>query len=240
MSYEEHVLQQVVPWIRERYDPVDIGVSIAVAGLFSAVGFSTDLIALFLALVVVTPIVETVLERFDPPPGLAWTAFGLAWLAAGVVQLRARSPWLGSALLAIGCWIWLDGLYSWQHGGSADADARGATADADADTDTDTDDPSRAEVARMAGHNRRVTKALRDADRPLTTAELRSRTGLSEADLERVLSEHARGESGPIDRVGNGYVLDESDTGLVPFLRAAVRLVGGRLLRPFRLLRPSG
>ncbi|RKD97873.1 hypothetical protein [Halopiger aswanensis] len=233
------MFQQVVPWVRKRYDPVDIGISIAIAGLLSLVGFSTDLIALFLALVVVSPVVETVLERVDPAPGLAWMTFGVAWLVAGGVQLRASNPWIGSGLLAIGCWICLDGLYSWQYGGSDDGTARDGAGDAP-DADADTDDLSRAEVARMARHNRRVVKALRNADQPLTEAELRSRTGLSEPDLERVLAEHARGESGPIERVGTGYVLEDSDTGFVPFLRTVARLVGGRLLRPFRLLRPSG
>ncbi|WP_459808798.1 hypothetical protein [Halopiger thermotolerans] len=230
------MFRQVGSWVREQYDPVDIGVSIAVVGLLSGFGSATDLIALFLVLVVLSPLVEAALDRLDPAPALAWTAFGVAWLAAGAVQLRGGDPRIGVAFLAIGGWIALDGLYGWHHGGSDDADAR----EPDADEADESDEPSRDEVVRLARHNRRVAEALREADRPLTEAELRSRTGLSDAALERVLAEHARGEAGPIDRVGTGYVLDESDTGVVPFLRTVARLVGGRLLRPFRLLRPSG
>lgn len=227
------MLQRIGARVRDRIDPVDIGISLAVAGLLSISGFSANPIALLLALVVVTPVGETVLERLEPAPGLAWAAFGVAWLAAGAAQLRATEPRLGVALLAIGSWICLDGLYGWRRGGSNDGSAREPDSD-------ESEDPSRAEVFRISRHNRRLVETLRTADRPLTEAELRSRTGLSAAELERALSAHDRGESGPIDRVGNGYVLDESDTGLVAMTRAAVGTVVGRLLRPLRLLRPSG
>ena len=60
----------------------------------------------------------------------------------------------------------------------------------------------------------------------------------AENDFERLLE--MNGESGPIDRVGDGYVIDESELGAVAFARILVRAIGGRLLRPFRLFRPAG
>lgn len=94
------------------------------------------------------------------------------------------------------------------------------------------------ELYRYGEYNRWLLEELRTADRPLTAAEIRSRTGLTEDDFERLLESH--GESGPIECVGNGYVIDESEHGAVAFVRNLVRTVGGRLLRPFRVFRPAG
>lgn len=229
VSNGKHMLRRVGPWLRDRIDVVDIGISLLLAVLFSELGFAS-LLELVVVLVIGAPIVQAALDRLDPDPGLLWLTFGLFWVAGGVVQLRDGGPRVGAVLLAIGSWICLDGLYAWKHDDSV---IRGGDAADQPDDDLTTD-----EVVRLTNHNRRVVETLRDADRPLAEAELRSRTGLDEADLERVLTYHEG--SGSIDRVGNGYVLDESETGFAAMLRTAAGLVVGRLLRPFRLLRPAG
>ncbi|WP_226040902.1 hypothetical protein [Natrinema sp. DC36] len=78
-----------------------------------------------------------------------------------------------------------------------------------------------------------LLEELREADRPLTKTELCNRTGLLEDDFERLLEIH--GESGSIERVGNGYAIDESEMGI----GGVARMVGRRLLRPIRLIRPA-
>ena len=223
------MIRRVGPWLRERIDVVGIVISLLLAALFSELGFES-LLELLAALVIGAPLAQAVLDRLDPNPGLLWTALGCFCIAGGAVRVRDGELRVGVSFLAIGSWICLDGLYAWTRDESP---LRGSDADDDSDEDL-----SKEEVVRLTKHNRRVVAELRDADRPLTTADLRERTGLDEDDLERVLARHD--ESGPIERVGTGYVLEERDAGLGSAVRTAARLLGGRLLRPFRLLRPSG
>ncbi|AGB36973.1 inorganic phosphate transporter [Natronococcus occultus] len=123
-------------------------------------------------------------------------------------------------LAAVAAWLCLDSLYDLRLG-------------IDRSSEPD-EDISEAEYYLVSAHGWAVLRELREADRPLSRAELQDRTGLPNEDFERVLE--TVGDSGPIERVGTGYVLDESETGTTAMTRSVVRAVGGRLLRPLRLL----
>ncbi|MCW8172582.1 hypothetical protein D8S78_10355 [Natrialba swarupiae] len=101
-------------------------------------------------------------------------------------------------------------------------------------TSDETDDLPRAELAKLNECNCRLAETPRDADRPLSADEIRSRANLTPAEFDRLREIH--GESGPIDRLGTGYRLDEREMGLTGILRT----IGRRLLRPVRVLRPGG
>ena len=226
------MFREVVRRIPERVDLGGIVPLLTIAAAFSLLGFEVtrwDVVGSIVGVVILAPIIGTLLERYEIDLGLLVIAFGLLVGWGGFRHLQDGASWLGWPLLVLGGWLCLDGLYAWKHGDAAD---RGD------DADDESDELSNAEVRRLAKHNRRVVEALRDADRPLTAADLRARTGLEADDLERVLARHD--EPGPIDRIGNGYVLEERDAGLVAAVRTAARLLRGRLFRPFRLLRPSG
>ena len=122
-------------------------------------------------------------------------------------------------LAAVAAWLCLDSLYDLCLG-------------IDRSSEPD-DDISENEYYLVSAHGWAVLRELREADGPLSRAELQDRTGLPDEDFERVLE--TVGDSGPIERVGTGYALDESETGTA----AIVRMVGSRLLRPLRLLRPA-
>ncbi|MDG5761598.1 hypothetical protein QA600_19915 [Natronococcus sp. A-GB1] len=124
-----------------------------------------------------------------------------------------------AVLAAVAAWLCLDSLYDLRLG-------------IDRSSEPD-EDISEAEYYLVSAHGWAILRELREADRPLSRAELQDRTGLPDDDFERVLE--TVGESGPIERVGTGYALDESETGV----GAVVRLVGARLLRPLRLFRPA-
>jgi hypothetical protein len=208
---------------RDRIDLSDIVVSAGVAGVLIWLGVDASLIGTVLGAAVVTPLADPLLERFDIGPGIAGIAFGAFAVAAGIVQLRDGGLLFGGSLLAIGFWICLDGLYRWRTG---DETAR------------DEDDMTNDEVRLVGQHNRWLLEELRDADRPLTKDEICDRTGLLDDDFERLLEIH--GDSGPIERVGNGYAIDEDEMGASAFVRNVVYAVFGRLFRPFRLFRPAG
>lgn len=120
-----------------------------------------------------------------------------------------------------GCWFVLDTLYEYRHGEPSDPDP------AEGD-----EVPSMVEMQALGTHGQWVLETLREADHPLTAAEVRDRTGLTEDEFADVLVE----DNGTVEPVGNGYVIDESAMELSGFVRS----VGGRLLRPVRLFRPSG
>lgn len=214
------MVPESVARLRDRIDLADIVAAAVVAGAVAALDGGPHVIGTFLGLAIGGPILAVALDEFDVDPALARSAFGLCAVAAGIVQLRDGGRWIGGALLAAGCWICLDGLYAWRN-------------EDDPTTDRE-DDVPKAEVSLAGLHNRWLLEELRDADRPLTAAEIRDRTGLTEADFERLLEIH--GESGPIERVGNGYAIDESETGA----EGVARAVGRRLLRPIRRFRPAG
>ncbi len=122
-------------------------------------------------------------------------------------------------LAAVAAWLCLDSLYDLRLG-----------VDRSSEHDSDI---SEEEYYLVSAHGWAVLRELREADGPLSRAELQDQTGLPDEDFERVLE--TVGDSGPIERVGTGYALDESETGTA----AIVRVVGSRLLRPLRLLRPA-
>ncbi|WP_226006126.1 hypothetical protein [Natrinema salinisoli] len=208
---------------RDRVDLSDIVVSAGVAGVLLRLGVDASLVGTILGAAVVTPLAEPLLERFDIGPGIAGIAFGGFAVAAGIVQLRDGGRLFGGSLLAIGFWICLDGLYTWRTGD---------------ETTRDEDDMTKDEVLLVSEHNRWLLEELRAADRPLAKAEICDRTGLLDGDFERLLEIH--GDSGPIERVGNGYAIDEDEMGGIAFVRNIARKAVSRLLRPFRLFRPAG
>lgn len=204
---------------------------VVTAGIFAALlslsGHESTAIGVALGLLVGVPFVTALFDAigFDLEPGPAGVVLGALVVAAGGYVHLNGDRWVGWGAIAIGAWILLDGIDRWRY--------RDGPSDANED-----EDMSNGEVFRYGEYNRWLLEELRAADRPLTAAEIRSRTGLTDADFERLLEIH--GESGPIERVGNGYAIDETELGPAAFVRNLVRTVGGRLLRPFRLFRPAG
>lgn len=211
----------------EAVDASDVGTAVVLAVVFYLLGLETGAIAVFVGLVVGRPLLDAAVEAtgLEADPGLAGVVLGAVVVAAGAVQLGDGTVLLGWAFVAVGGWIVADGLDRWQNGSPDDGDAS-------------EDDLPNAELFLVGEHNRWLLETLRAADRPLTAVEIRERTGLTADDLERVLELHD--ESGPIERVGNGYVLDESELGAGAMARSTVRTVVRRLCRPLRILRPSG
>ncbi|SEQ43594.1 hypothetical protein [Natrinema salaciae] len=217
------MIYESLAWLRDRIDPSDIVVTVGLAVFLFVMGLEINAIATVFGIVIAAPLGEAAVDRFDIDPALAWIALGTFAVAGGIVQLRESGTWFGGSLVAVGCWICLDGLYAWRN---VDATAR------------DDDDMTKDEVRLVSQHNRWLLEELREADRPLTKAEICDRTGLLEDDFERLLEIH--GDSGPIERVGNGYAIDDAEMGAGPFVRKILQTVGSRLLRPVRLFRPAG
>lgn len=209
-------------WIRDQIGLSDIVSAVGIVGVLSFLGVDLNVIGTLLGIAIGAPLLEGAFDRYGVDPALAWIVFGLFAAAAGGIQLREGSYWFGGSLLAIGCWICLDGLYAQRTDGSSG-------------TDEDmTDD----EFNLTALHSSWLLEELREADRPLTKTEICDRTGLIEEDFERLLEIH--GESGPIERIGNGYAIDEDEMGATAAVQSLVRTVSSRLFRPFRLFRPAG
>lgn len=208
--------------VGDRIDRTDVVTALVTAGAVVVLDLELSVLGTILGIAIGAPLLEAAFEEFDVDPALAWIGFGLVAVAAGAVQLREGNHWLAAALLAAGCWICLDGL-----------DARRTDSGSETD-DGMTDD----EFHLVALHGRWLLEELREADRPLTKGELCDRTGLMESDFDRVLE--VQGGSSPIERVGNGYVLNEDETGVLAAVRTALRLVWGRLVRPVRSVGSSG
>ncbi|MFP8953601.1 hypothetical protein ACLI4Z_11585 [Natrialbaceae archaeon A-arb3/5] len=222
------MIRSVIDWIRTWINPGDLVAVLLVAGILSLFGFELSVrtvLGTAVAVLIVAPIFGFVLDRLDLHPGLLIVALGVLVGAGGALNVRDGNPWLGWPLVALAGWLCLEGIDQYRHGGPSTES-------------TEPDDVSNSELLLQGEHNRWLIEALRDADRPLSAAEIQSRTGLTDEQFERLLEYH--GENGPIDRVGTGYVLDERELGVTGMVRAFVRTVGGRLLRPFRLFRPSG
>ncbi|SEH11406.1 hypothetical protein SAMN04487967_0336 [Natronorubrum sediminis] len=249
------MVRQVVSRFRERVDVVDVGALIVFLGVFSAAGMDSAAVSILLGIVVVAPVLRATMDALglDLGPVLAKAILGAIVAVAGIHGSSSGDLWLGGALLALGGWLLLDAVDTWRHPDDGDdtansdvdattvsIDATNAKADT-ANTDgepTDEDDMSNEEVYLVGEHNRWLIEALREADRPLTAAEIKSETGLTDEDFERLLEIH--GESGPIERVGTGYTIDESEMGAQAMVKSVARGAGGRVLRPLRVFRPSG
>ncbi|SDJ93237.1 hypothetical protein [Natronorubrum texcoconense] len=222
------MVRQFAARFREGIDTADLVGAVVLLGVLYALGLESSAVAVVLGIVVVTPLVRTTADAagLDIEPALATVVLGSIVLAAGGYGVLTDDSWLGPALAVVGAWIVLDGVDAWRNGTPPD------------ERSEDEQDISNDELLLLGEHNRWLIETLREADRPLTAAEIQSRTGLTESDFEGLLETH--GESGPIERVGNGYVIDENEMGAVAMARHVVRTVGRRLLRPFRLFRPSG
>lgn len=213
---------------RDEIDRADVATAAGFGAVLALSGNESTAIGIVVGLLVGVPFLTALTDAvgLNLEPGPAGVALGTLVVAAGGSLHLDGSRWVGWGVVAIGAWILLDGIDKWRRD------------DVPADATADEDDMSKEDVFRYGEYNRWLLEELRAADRPLTAAEIQSRTGLTEDDFERLLESH--GESGPIGRVGNGYVLDESELGAVAFVRNLVRTIGGRLLRPFRLFRPAG
>lgn len=252
------MVRQFVSRFRNEINAADVGGAVVLVAVLSLLGLESTAIGVLLGIVVGVPLVRAAVDAtdLDLGPGLAGVVLGALVATVGVGGLLDGNPWFGWALVAIGCWICLDGIDKQRHGlavgdattgetvsdvaTTADKTTAGAATENGTPTDgtTEDDDISTDELYRLGEHNRWLVDELREADRPLTAEEIQSHTGLTEEDFERVLEVH--GESGPIERVGNGYAIDEDDLGTGAFVRNLVRTIGGRILRPFRLFRPTG
>ncbi|WP_276253778.1 hypothetical protein [Halomontanus rarus] len=220
--------------LRERIDTTDLGVLVV---LLAALYVTTDgalesMTSVFGALLAV-PLFKWVLEAADIDDTTAGLLLGSVVAALGVgAVIFEESIWIGTGALAVGCWLVLDTVYESRTGNGEPTAVETGT-----DEGEDADDITEAEMYTLMGHSQWVIEALQEASRPLSAAELRERTGLTDDELEDVL-EITR-DNGTVERVGNGYVVDESELGGVAFVRGIVRSVGSRLLRPLRLFRPS-
>ena len=220
--------RQFAARLRDEIEPTDLVGAVVLLGVLYALGLESSAAAVVLGVVIGVPLVRATADvaGLDLGPALATVVLGSIVLAAGSYGVLTDNSWLGPALAVIGAWIVLDGIDTWHNGAPSE------------ETSEDEADISNNELLLIGEHNRWLIETLRETGRPLTADEIRSRTGLTESDLECLLETH--GESGPIERVGNGYVLNENEMGAGAMVRHVVRTVGGRLLRPFRLFRPSG
>lgn len=235
--------------VRERFDAVDVGSIAVLIAVLVLLGVESRSIALIVVLVLGFPVVHAALEA-----ELGRTVVGILSAVfitgAGLALALSAGGWFAWLLVAAGCWLGLDSIDEWRRRDSAGtADTVTHTTDTvhtahTAGTDTRTtedavdDDLSADEYYLVSAYSWQVFEELRDAERPLTKAELQSGTGIGDEDMDRVLEMHVDG--GVIERVGNGYVVDESELGVGAMVRYVVRSVGGRLLRPFGLFRPAG
>lgn len=213
---------------RDEIDRADVATAAGFGAVLALSGNESTAIGIVAGLLVGVPFLTALIDTvgLDLEPGPAGVALGTLVVAAGSSLLLDGGHWIGWGVVVIGAWILLDGIDEWRRD------------DVSADATAGEDDVSKGDVFRYGEYNRWLLEELRAADRPLTAAEIQSRTGLTEDDFEHLLESH--GESGPIERVGNGYALDESELGSVAFVRNLVRTIGGRLFRPFRLFRPAG
>lgn len=219
--------RQFAARFRDEIDRADVATAAVFGAVLALSGNESTALGVVVGLLVGVPFLTALIDAagLDLEHGPAGVALGSLVVAAGASLLLDGGRWVGWGVVAIGAWILLDGIDRWRRRDTVDAAAG-------------EDDMSKADVFRYGEYNRWLLEELRAADRPLTAEEIQSRTGLTEDDFERLLESH--GESGPIERVGNGYVLDESELGAVAFVRNLVYTIGGRLLRPFRLFRPAG
>ncbi|AGB32477.1 hypothetical protein C488_12473 [Natrinema pellirubrum DSM 15624] len=209
--------------LADRIDSGEIVATVVAAGAVVVLDVNASVLGAILGSVIGAPLLEAAFDRYDIDPAFAWIGFGLVAVTAGIVQLRKGHHWLAGALLAAGCWLCLDGLSARRTDGGSG---------------TDEDELTDEEFHLVALHSRWLLEELREADRPLTRAEICDRTGLMEPDFDRVLETHDG--SSPIERVGNGYVLNEDETGILAAVRTTLGLVWERLVRPVRLLNSSG
>ncbi|TYT63114.1 hypothetical protein [Natrialba swarupiae] len=223
--------------IRDRFDPGRVVVAVLVVAALSLPGLevsSTDVVRTVVAVAVIAPLFGYLVERsgVDIDLGLLVIALGVVVGWGGYGHLQDGVGWLGWLLLALGGWLCLEGLDRFVRDDRTD-DAGGGRIDDVRATSDETDDLPRAELAKLNECNCRLAETPRDADRPLSADEIRSRANLTPAEFDRLREIH--GESGPIDRLGTGYRLDEREMGLTGILRT----IGRRLLRPVRVLRPG-
>lgn len=220
--------------LRERIDTTDLAALVVLlAALYVTTDGALESMTSVFGLLLAVPLFRWMLDAADIDDATAGLLLGsvVAALGVGAVVFEG-SVWIGAGALAVGCWLVLDTVYE-----SRTDNGQSTAVETGTDEGEDADDITEAEMYTLMGHSQWVIEALQEASRPLSAAELRERTGLTDDELEDVL-EITR-DNGTVERVGNGYVVDESELGGVAFVRGIVRSVGGRLLRPFRLFRPS-
>lgn len=165
------------------------------------------------SLLTTAPVVRWVVDWVGVGEGDARVLLGGACAATAAGGAAAGGTvTIGLALGAVGCWIAIDGLYERVHG-----DRAGVSGGMGVPT----------------GRRRRVIECLREASRPLTAAELGDRTGLEGDEFEATLKAVAGTDR--VDRIGNGYAVEESALGASAFVSRALRGAGHRLARPLAL-----
>ncbi|MFC4986613.1 hypothetical protein [Saliphagus infecundisoli] len=199
----------------ERADAVAASaVCLLVAISYVAAGVGGWSLAPISSVLTTFPAIRWIVDRTGMGEGDARVLLGgaCAATAAGGAAAGGRAT-IGLALGAVGCWIAIDGLYERVHG----------------------DDAARTTgwMGVLTGPHRRVIESLQDARRPLTAAELADRTGLKGTELEATLEAVSRTDR--VDRIGNGYAVEEGTFGTSAFVSRALRGVGRRLARPLGL-----
>jgi hypothetical protein len=208
-------------------DELDARTLAGVTGVFVVFHLLADLSTLAVvgapaALVAVAALTAYCVSRGHPETVASVVICASGALVLGSVALTTTS-WLPGALAAIAAWVCLDSLYDLRRGVDR--------------SDGPDDDISEDEYYLASAHGWTAISELREADRPLSRSELQDRTGLPDEDFERVLE--TVGESGPIERVGTGYAIDEREMGTAAAVRSVARGTVSRLIRPFRLLRST-
>ncbi|SDQ46807.1 hypothetical protein [Natronobacterium texcoconense] len=229
------MIRAAVGRVRDRIDLGNIVVAVVVAVILSFFGLelsARDVVGTIVAVVVLAPIFGYVVERYEVDFGLLVISLGVIVGWGGIGHLQDGIGWLGWFMLALAVWLCLEGLDRFLRDDRTDDTGVDRDVTGQPETD-DTDDLSRSELTELGERNRRLIETLRIADRPLSEDEIRTRASLSPEEFDRLLEMH--GDSGPIDRVGTGYVLDERKMGVT----GLVWTIGRRLLRPIRVLRPA-
>jgi hypothetical protein len=201
-------------------DELDVGTVVGVTVVLLALSGFADLSTLTVvgvpAVLVGVAALRAVCTARDYPDAAAGAVLG----AVGGLVFASLAIGDGSVvfgvLAAVAAWLCLDSLYDLRHGVDR--------------SDEPDDELSENEYYLASAHGWAVVSELREADRPLSRSELQDRTGLPDEDFERVLK--TAGENGPIERVGTGYVLDESEMGLKrqpgPSLEGSLPACSGR------------
>lgn len=206
-----------------------VRVLVATGILLAVLVVATDATLAVLAPVVVIFVVLTLHaaadDVYDLPNGSNWCSYGVSLvLAGGVLALLVNPAWFGLVIAVPGLWFVLDGATTMVY--EPDRPQHEFLADVD-------EDDSSAVMFRMQTLNR-LYQGLRDADQPLTVAELADEVEMLESRVESALEYLV--SKGQVERSGDRYEAVPPRWGKATPVVSFLVWVPRRLVRPFRRL----
>lgn len=226
--------------LRAEIDAADlVGGALVLATLYVLTDFDETAIVTLAAVLVGTPLAGAAFEALGVSRTAAGVAFGAVVAAAGgLVALDAAV--LGGVVVAVGAWIALDAVYTWRTGGRSGSrgdelgePARRQRRERGADGDPLDEDASFGETNRVLQDSGAIVRTLRDAPVALPESDLADRTDLPDERFDAALRMAL--DSAAVEETTRGYVAKESELGL----RASLRRLLRRIVRPFRLFVPG-